>query len=92
MEKEQDKEKYIKCLAEITALLIKTDPAGLMQGLPEDEYDPEACRILITITKFKLKEEVFREITRDFKDSLGISNVGQFIGEEVWKIKEKYNI
>jgi len=89
---DQDKNKFIKCLEEITALLIKTDPAGLMSGCPEDEYDPEACRILVTITKFKLKEEVIREISRDFKDSLGISNVGHIIGEEVWKIKEKYEI
>ncbi|MCX5776438.1 MAG: hypothetical protein NTX32_02230 [Candidatus Firestonebacteria bacterium] len=87
-----EKEKYIMCLAEITALLIKVDPAGLMQGLPEDEYDPEACRILVTLAKFKLKEEVVREISRDFKDSLGISNVGQIIGQEVWRIKEKYKI
>ncbi|OGF50920.1 MAG: hypothetical protein A2231_09930 [Candidatus Firestonebacteria bacterium RIFOXYA2_FULL_40_8] len=92
MPNDQDKQKYINCLAEITALLIKTDPAGLMHGCPEDEYDPEACRILITITKFKLKEEVFREISRDFKDSLQISNVGQIIGDEVWKIKEKYKL
>ena len=68
MVSDQDKNKFIKCLEEITALLIKTDPAGLMSGCPEDEYDPEACRILVTITKFKLKEEVIREISRDFKD------------------------
>ena len=92
MNSDQDKDKYIKCLAEITALLVRTDPAGLMHGCPEDEYDPEACRVLVTITKFKLKEEIVREISRDFKDSLQISDVGRLIGEEVWKIKEKYQI
>ena len=92
MKKADEKEKYIKCLAEITALLVKIDPAGLMSGCPEDEYDPEACRILVTITKFKLKEEVFREISRDFKDSLQISDVSSLIGKEVWKIKEKYDL
>jgi len=85
-------DKYILCLAEISALLVKTDPAGLMSGCPEDEYDPEAARILVTITKFKLKEEIIREISRDFKDSLQISHVGTLLGEAVWTLKEKYKI
>ena len=89
---DQEKEKYIKCFEEIRKLLNKTDPAGLMQGCPDDEYDPEASRILITISKYKLREEIIREISRDFKDSLGISGVGSLIGEEVIKMKEKYGI
>ncbi|GEM_PF-3342372 len=87
-----EKEKYIKCFEEIRSLLNSTDPAGLMQGCPDDEYDPEASRILITITKYKIKEEIIREINRDFKDSLGISGVGALIGEEVIKMKIKYSI
>lgn len=87
-----EKEKYIKCFEEIRKMLNRVDPAGLMQGCPDDEYDPEASRILITISKYKLKEEIIREISRDFKDSLGISGVGNLIGEDVIKLKEKYGI
>ncbi len=87
-----EKEKYIKCLEEIRKLLNKTDPAGLMQGCPDDEYDPEAARILIALTKYKIKEEIVREISRDFKDSLGISGVGTLIGDAVIILKEKYGI
>ena len=87
-----EKEKYIKCFEEIRKLLNKTDPAGLMQGCPDDEYDPEAARILIAITKYKIKEEIIREISRDFKDSLGISGVGLLIADEVIKLKQKYRI
>ena len=87
-----EKEKYIKCFEEIRRLLNKTDPAGLMQGCPDDEYDPEASRILIAISKYQLREEIIREINRDFKDSLGISGVGGIIGDEIIKMKEKYSI